>query len=763
MKFSTTGLVGRWAVIAGVAIIGAACSDNPAERVRKSTERGNRFFAEKKYAESVIEYRRALQADPRAPDAQYKLAQAYDQLGDGPNAAREYVRAADILVDNADAQVRAGVLLLAGRNFEDAKTRALKALAIAPKNVEAHMLLAEATAMTNDLTGAVSEIERTIEMDPGESRSYTRIARYQLLQGDAAKAERSFKRAVEIDPQALDTVLALARFYLTTGRSSDAEQWLKRARELAPADAQVNRTLAALYISSGRMGEAEEPLKVYAEASPSAVGRLTLADYYFQQKRLADARRVLQPFTTDRDFAGQVLSRLAVVEMAEGHEKEAFDLLKEALTRNSNDVEALVLRGRFLAAQRKYPEALASLKSAVTANPKAAHAHYYLGAVLLETADADSAVKEFTEVLKLEPAELGSKLQLARIYVSQGKASEALSFATDVVRAQPQNAIARIVQVDALMATGNLQKAASEAKAVSAALPDIPEPHMQLARIALAQRDYPAAERSFERARQLFGSDARAMDAFGGIVAARVESGHLADAHTIVDEQIRRNPKSAPLYLYSAGIYRAERDQSRVEAALKRALEIDGENLAAMSELAQFYSDQESFDEARKYLEGVVAKQPKAIWAHTLIAIGLERQGRIAEAQQRYEKILQIDPDAAMAANNLAMLYIASGDNLDLALQHAQGAKRVMPNAPEIDDTLGLVYLKKRLPDLAIASFKSAVAADQKNGEYAYHLGMAYEQKEDKRQARAMFERALALSPDFQGAADARVRLAASR
>jgi Flp pilus assembly protein TadD len=109
------------------------------------------------------------------------------------------------------------------------------------------------------------------------------------------------------------------------------------------------------------------------------------------------------------------------------------------------------------------------------------------------------------------------------------------------------------------------------------------------------------------------------------------------------------------------------------------------------------------------------------------------------------------------------MLYIDGNENLDLALKYAQSAKAAMPNAPQIDDTLGLVYLKKGLTDLAIASFKSAVTADQKNGEYVYHLGMGYEQKEDKRQARAMFERALALSPDFQGAADARVRLAASR
>ena len=44
-----------------------------------------------------MQYRNALQQDPRFGEARLKLADAYVQAGDPQSAYREYVRAADLL------------------------------------------------------------------------------------------------------------------------------------------------------------------------------------------------------------------------------------------------------------------------------------------------------------------------------------------------------------------------------------------------------------------------------------------------------------------------------------------------------------------------------------------------------------------------------------------------------------------------------------------------------------------------------------------
>ena len=64
-------------------------------------------------------------------------------------------------------------------------------------------------------------------------------------------------------------------------------------------------------------------------------------------------------------------------------------------------------------------------------------------------------------------------------------------------------------------------------------------------------------------------------------------------------------------------------------------------------------------------------------------------QGNLDEAQQWWEKALQIDNYAAAAANNLAWLYAEGRGNLEVALQLAMIAKSKYPNLAEVNDTLG--------------------------------------------------------------------------
>ena len=115
---------------------------------------------------------------------------------------------------------------------------------------------------------------------------------------------------------------------------------------------------------------------------------------------------------------------------------------------------------------------------------------------------------------------------------------------------------------------------------------------------------------------------------------------------------------------------------------------------------------------------------------------------------------------AAVAANNLAYLYTLRSEKLDTALQLAQTAKQKLPDDPAIIDTLGWVYYKKNLPDLAIPILRQSVEREPSNYLYHYHLGLAVSRTGDKPQARASLERALQLKSTGDEADDARRILA---
>jgi Flp pilus assembly protein TadD len=60
---------------------------------------------------------------------------------------------------------------------------------------------------------------------------------------------------------------------------------------------------------------------------------------------------------------------------------------------------------------------------------------------------------------------------------------------------------------------------------------------------------------------------------------------------------------------------------------------------------------------------------------------------------------------------------------------------------------------------LAISTLERSAAAQPRNPTYLYHLGLAYAQDGQHAAARRSLERALELSPNFEGASDARALL----
>src|SRR6185295_10793858 len=118
---------------------------------------GDKYTADKKYQEAVIQYRNAVQQDPRFGEARYKLAETYERLNDPNSAYGEYIRAADLLPNDIHAQVKAANMLVMTGQFADASSRADKALAIDAKNVDALIAKGNALAGLHNLDAALAQ------------------------------------------------------------------------------------------------------------------------------------------------------------------------------------------------------------------------------------------------------------------------------------------------------------------------------------------------------------------------------------------------------------------------------------------------------------------------------------------------------------------------------------------------------------------------------------------------------------------------------
>ena len=113
-----------------------------------------------------------------------------------------------------------------------------------PSNVEAQILIANATAGLQDVDGALVAYQKAIEMDPKRAGTYADMAAVQMVKGDRAKAAAAFEKAIQIDPASVKAQIAYGNFKWATGDIPEAEAGLKRALALDSKNAIANRTLA---------------------------------------------------------------------------------------------------------------------------------------------------------------------------------------------------------------------------------------------------------------------------------------------------------------------------------------------------------------------------------------------------------------------------------------------------------------------------------------------------------------------------------------
>ena len=406
---------------------------------------------------------------------------------------------------------------------------------------------------------------------------------------------------------------------------------------------------------------------------------------------------------------------------------------------------------------KKVDDAAAAAQLATQNHADSAEAFFTLGRAEMARNRNEPAVEAFKEALRLNPRASGAHVALAQLSLKAGRPADAVRFAQDALTSSPANADARLALARGLMATGDLQRAESEMQQLTKQFPNSAAVHLQNGMLLGRKKNLAGARKEFDEALKLDPKSGEALEASVGLDLAMKQPDA---ARARVKDYVDAKDASPEQLLLAARTYVATGDSQTGERLMRRALEKDSTYLAAYAALGQLYLSQRRLDAALVEIDSLAKQDPKPVAPHTLAGTILLTQGKTAEARQRFQKALEIDPSAAVAANNLAWIYASSGENLDKALELAQTAYNKLPNSPEVGDTLGFVYYKKDLLPQAIEILKATVEKDSNKPDYHYHLGMALAKSGDKAGATEHLTRALAIRPDFDGAADAKALLA---
>jgi tetratricopeptide (TPR) repeat protein len=203
----------------------------------------------------------------------------------------------------------------------------------------------------------------------------------------------------------------------------------------------------------------------------------------------------------------------------------------------------------------------------------------------------------------------------------------------------------------------------------------------------------------------------------------------------------------------------AEKSYPNARLALERGLKVAPNHLGLQLTLARVHRLMQQPYRELSALTAAVKSHPDMAIPHMSLAQAYVVRAQFDKAIAGYETALRIDPENAIAGNNLASLLLDHGGDVDRAYKMAKALRERLPGNPRIADTYGWACFKRKEYDEAVAALSFASRRLPRNPAVLYHLGAAFFAKGDHAQAKVELEASLADGRRFRGAEQARTLL----
>ena len=745
-RLSSLGLVG---VIVALAVSFSGCASK-AERVAKLKASAQQYVALERYNEAIIQYRNALKLDPQSGELEYELAEAYSKNEQYQSAYDALTKALNIDPNMQKAQQAMGQFYLVAKQFAKATATANAILAKHPGDPEATILLANIDAVQNKTDAGIQRLQALLRVHDDSVAAHLSLGILSAASKNAAQARQQFERAVQLDPHSVAAYNDLASLDESQGDWSSAEAELRNDVRLNADSIPAHQALADFLSGRQRYAEAEPIYKTLVEMNHgSAQSQFTLASFYLAQGKTANA------VALDKVIAHQFPTYLKASEQwaaiaANQHDyAQANQVLDTVLKASPNDEPALLLRASIQLAQKQAADALKTLATAQQVDPNNAQTAYEQGQAYQQQNDLDRAQDSYLQAAKLNPNLYGAQSALAELMLNAGHSDAALVYAQKMQALAPNQPQGYLLAGSALANLKQYAQAEANLKHFAVLAPASSLGPSRLGYLYLMQARTADANREFEQALHLDPGDT---DALAGLLSLYQQQGQLAKAAPRIEAQMTAARAAhvpaatiANMENQLARTYSQLKQPAQAEATLQKSLQVDPNNFNTYALLGALYAQQNSFRQAQAAFTQAVAKNPASPGMWTLLGILDEQLQQPAQGEQAYLKALALDPNNGVANNNLASMYADRANDLDQALVLAQRAKRALPTIPSVNDTLGWIYVKQGVYQLAIPLLQQAVAAQPKASDFRYHLGAALYGAGRKPEARVQLDQAVRL------------------
>jgi tetratricopeptide (TPR) repeat protein len=366
-----------------------------------------------------------------------------------------------------------------------------------------------------------------------------------------------------------------------------------RLIEVYPQDGRLIPLKVDLLRAAGRTEEAEEVLRTYGSGYGDVpTERMSIPDLILRANRLLD----------------------------EGDVETAFELLREAVSRQPSNVAGLELLAEASLRSGRWQDAEFALKSALSLQPDNLNLQLRLGGVYLAKNDASAARDIFRQLTERYPHSDRAWAALGLLDARLGNQDRALRELEQALNENPLLPEVQLAYGELLLIRGDLAGALESLQAASNLLQEDAQVDARLGQTLLSLGQ---DQQAVDRLRSAVEGGFRPFDVQRALALGLVKTGRAAEAERIL----------ADIPADDAG----DTDTVRGLLLLERGRLVEAEQL----------------------LRGVADLRPADPGILNILAAAVYRQGRFQEATVLLERASELDPDGEVVRSNLSVAEAA--------------------------------------------------------------------------------------------------------
>jgi tetratricopeptide (TPR) repeat protein len=507
------------------------------------------------------------------------------------------------------------------------------------------------------------------------------------------------------------------------------------------------------------------------EQSQDAIVRNNQGVAAYQAGRPLEALREFKAALDLDPWFTQALENLRQVDQESGAYRRAIEAYGKALEACPDDVQAITGLAEALTLLGRDGEAEAQLRRALKLAPAFSPARVCLGLLYLRADRREEARAELEYALAQEPDDAEAQLRLGELEYKEGRLDEAIDAFRRATQLDPQRAAA-YYRLSFALGDKQLGEEAQQAFERAVALNS-----GYLAAVPVAK----VSPLHAEAARAAAPAPAQAAEAHAGLARAYLAKGMAAESEREFRKALQLRPQDAWL---GQGLAESLIKQHRYDEAIT-ALRGCGEGLEPSLLLASAYRLKGDFLRARRLLEDLLARYPKAPSALYELGLLQIRMEQYAQAVETLQLLAAQRPTHAEAwqkmgvARYLARDWQGAVDCFDRAIQMAarlgrdsetrvflgqalselgrythalEEAERALksdPASPMAHNLRGTALKALGRAEEAAEAFKRCLELDGQFAKAANNLGATYFTLGRREEARRAFETALAIDPGY--------------